>query len=80
MPTGKKTSNPAARAEIIRRLGQNLAKRRKKLSNTAKTPQNMKRGRVEIQPLQNAFDRFSRGDPLTNLNKKLIRSAVKRTS
>lgn len=80
MPAGRKTPNPAARAEIIRRLGQNLAKRRKILRITAKTPQNMKNGRTKIQPLQNAFDRFSRGDPLTPLNKNLIRSAVERMS
>ena len=78
MPTAKKTPNPAARLEIIRRIGQTLTERRKNVLKKAKTPQNMKNGRAKIQPLQNAFDRFRRGDPLTPTNKALIRSAVQR--
>lgn len=73
-----KTSNPAARAEIIRRIANNLRERRKNAIKKAKTPQNMRNARAKIQPLQNAFNRFSRGDPLTPTNKVLIRSAVKR--
>lgn len=78
MATAKKIPKPMVRAEIMRRIAKNLIERRKKLMKNAKTPSNIKNGRAKIQPLQNAFDRFSRGDPLTPTNKVLIRSVVQR--
>lgn len=71
-----KTRDPAARAKIILRIGQKLNKHRQNLMRKAKTPKNMKNGRAKIQPLQNAFDRFKRGDPLTPINRDLITSVV----
>lgn len=90
MSTAKKTPKPVVRAEIMRRIAQYLIAARRKILIKIREAQkiknynahraaanNVRKQREALQPLQNAFDRFSRGKN-TRANRALIRPVVLR--